>query len=72
MEAGAAIAVAEGVAIEDHTEDLAVEDPMRVAGDEVEVTPHTITTRDTLAAVQVDTIQVATGWRTPIKKHIDL
>lgn len=72
MEAGAAIVVAEGVAIEDRTEEVAVEAPMKVAGDAAEVTPHTITIRDTLAAVRVVTIQAATGWRTPIKKHIDL
>lgn len=61
----------EEAAIEDHTEEVAVE-ALTITAEAVVVATLIIMNQDTLVAVQVDTIPVGIGWKTLIKKHIDL
>lgn len=65
-----AVAVVE-VVIEDHTEVL--EEVLMIAVGEEAVDTHPITmTRDTIAAVEADTILAVTELMTLIRSHIDL
>lgn len=61
----------EEAAIEDHTEEVAVE-ALTITAEAVVVATLIIMNQDTLVAAQVDTIPVGIGWKTLIKKHIDL